>query len=111
MKPPLKIKDWLKERSEKNFFGEKQFIFKHYVSGIPPRRYVSRIKDDALFREGQTVEFNGRPYEIVEFDKNLVLVSITRKEGTITLATMTQINNLEEILKHTTVDVSNTFHT
>lgn len=46
MKQPLKIKDWLKERSEKP-----QFYVSHYYNGLA--NVVTRIRDKQNFSIGQ----------------------------------------------------------
>lgn len=52
MKPPLKIKDWLKEKSEKQF----EFLFKD-------KDFVKRIKDKQYFVVGDKLKFTGKSKE------------------------------------------------
>ena len=69
MTPPLKIKDWLKERSEK------QFVF--ITPSTRGNKRAFRLKDKAVFREGENVGCSGKLYKIVEFSPNLFNVHIT----------------------------------
>ena len=78
----LKVKDWLKEQSEKQF-----------IIVDPSHGCVKRIKDNLYFLEKQFVGYNGNVYKIVGFDENNIHVYMTRGEinGTV------EINDLQRL--------------
>ena len=78
MKPPLKIKDWLKERSEKQF----EFVSVDF-------EVVQRIKDKQYFVVGTRLKLTGKSKENLKsehciidcFDKDKIHVYVRAEEG------------------------------
>jgi len=60
---PLKVKDWLKERSEKQFL----------IHSTEPKGVI-RLKDDYHFWEKQFVGFEGNRYRITGFSNDNIKV-------------------------------------
>jgi len=76
-----KIKDWLQERSEKQF----KFI---NIS------CAYRIKDGAFFRVGETVSYKGNLYKISEFYQNMIHVMLI------------PYSNITDLIPYATVEIN-----
>jgi len=88
----LKIKDWLKEQSEKQF---------EFIEPIKNWNRVRRLKDNVWFTEQQTIGYKGNLYTIEEFNSDMVHVLIKTKTplsdvGFYSVEGIVQINELNK---------------
>ena len=102
----LKIKDWLKEQSEKQFEFIEPIKNWNRVRRLKDNVWFTeqqtiRLKDNVWFTEQQTIGYKGNLYTIEEFNSDMVHVLIKTKTplsdvGFYSVEGIVQINELNK---------------